>query len=125
MPLPFATIGGLRYRNQYVFHVREYLRPLAKAAVKNGARIFENTLVNDVSTGAIKGEVGSMRAKHVLLATHVPINDRGGIWAKMYVTRTYVVAAPIKRDVIPDALFWDTAYPYHYTRLLETDKGLF
>ncbi len=125
VPVPFATKGGVRYRNQYIFHIREYLRPLAKAAVDNGARIFENTLINDVSTGAIKGEVGSVRAKHVLLATHVPINDRGGIWAKMYITRTYVVAAPIKRDVIPDALFWDTAYPYHYTRLLETDKGLY
>ncbi|HET7710743.1 MAG TPA: FAD-dependent oxidoreductase, partial [Thermoanaerobaculia bacterium] len=25
VPLPFPTIGGLRYRNQHVFHIRQYL----------------------------------------------------------------------------------------------------
>lgn len=131
VPLPFATIGGLRYPDQYVFHVRQYLLPIAAAAVKNGARIFENTLINDVQNAekdglcVVKSEAGSIRARHVLLATHVPINDRGTIWAKMHVTRTYVVAAPIERGQVTDALFWDTPYPYHYTRLLDTNKGLF
>jgi glycine/D-amino acid oxidase-like deaminating enzyme/nitrite reductase/ring-hydroxylating ferredoxin subunit len=131
VPLPFHTIGGLRYRNQYVFHVRQYLLPIAEAAVENGARIFENTLVDDVQNAEkdgrclAKSENGSIRARHVLLATHVPINDRGTLWAKMHVTRTYVVAAPIQPGEVTDALYWDTAYPYHYTRLLETDKGLF
>lgn len=131
VPLPFPTAGGLRYRDQYVFHVRQYLLPIAEAAVKNGARIFENTLVNDVQNAekdgrcTVKSEQGSIRARHVLLATHVPINDRGTLWAKMHVTRTYVVAAPIEPGQVTDALFWDTEYPYHYTRLLETRKGLF
>src|SRR5687768_13831801 len=91
VPVPFPTKGGLHYRNQYVFHIREYLRPLAKAAVEKGARIFENTLINEVASGAVRSENGSVRARHVLLTTHVPINDRGAIWAKMYMTRTYVV----------------------------------
>jgi glycine/D-amino acid oxidase-like deaminating enzyme/nitrite reductase/ring-hydroxylating ferredoxin subunit len=131
VPLPFATKGGLLYRNQFIFHIREYLRPLAKAAEANGARIFENTLVNDVTSAgddgwcSVKSEQGTIRARHVLLATHVPINDRSGIWAKMYITRTYVVAAHIPKGQIPDALYWDTAYPYHYTRLLETNDGYF
>lgn len=131
VPLPFATIGGVHYRDQYVFHIREYLLAVAEAAVNLGVRIFENSLINDVHNAekdgrcVVKSEEGSIRAAHVLLATHVPINDRGGIWAKMHVTRTYVVAAPIKPGQVTDALFWDTYYPYHYTRLLETDEGLF
>lgn len=131
VPLPFPTAGGLRYRNQSVFHVRQYLLPIAEAAVKKGARIFENTLVSDVQNAekdgrcTIKSEEGSIRARHVLLATHVPINDRGTIWMKMHATRTYVVATPIEPGKVTDALFWDTEYPYHYTRLLETEKGLF
>ena len=131
VPLPFETIGGLRYRNQYVFHVRQYLLPIAAAAVKHGARIFENTLVNDVENAekdglcTVKSDEGTIRAKHVLLATHVPLNDRGTLWAKMHVTRTYVVATQIEPGQVTDALYWDTEYPYHYTRLLETDKGLF
>jgi glycine/D-amino acid oxidase-like deaminating enzyme/nitrite reductase/ring-hydroxylating ferredoxin subunit len=131
VPLPFSTIGALRYHNQYVFHVRQYLLAVAEAAVKSGARIFEDSLVDDISNAdkdggrVVKCENRSIRARHVLLATHVPINDRGTIWAKMHMTRTYVVAGPIERGRVPDALFWDTAYPYHYTRLLETGKGLF
>jgi glycine/D-amino acid oxidase-like deaminating enzyme len=131
VPLPFPTVGGLRYPNQYVFHVRRYLLPIAEAAVQKGARIFENTLVDDVQNAEqdgrclVKSEAGSIRARHVLLATHVPLNDRGTLWAKMHVTRTYVAAAPIQPGQVTDALFWDTPYPYHYTRLLETEKGLF
>ncbi len=125
VPLPFSTFGALRYRNQYVFHVRKYLLPLAEAAMRHGAVIYENSLVSDVEKGSIQTDEGTVSAQHVLLTTHVPLNDRGVLWAKMHVTRTYVVAAPIEPGRIPDALFWDTPYPYHYIRLLETDQGLF
>ena len=125
IPLPFPTFGGVHYRNQYIFHVRQYLLAVAEAAVRHGAVIYENSLVDHVQSGEVRTAEGRVRARHVLLATHVPINDRGTIWTKMHMTRTYVVAARIEPGRIPDALFWDTDYPYHYTRLLETDKGLF
>ena len=129
VPLPFKTFGGVHYRNQYVFHIREYLLAVVEAAVQRGVIIYENSLVNDIEKRnggcVVKTAEGSVLAQHVLLATHVPINDRGTIWMKMYETRTYVVAAPIKPDQVTDALFWDTMYPYHYTRLLETEKGLY
>ncbi len=102
VPVPFATFGGLRFRDQFVFHVRRYLLGIVDAAVKHGVRIFENTLVSDVENGengsrcVVKSEEGTIRARHVLLATHVPINDRGAVWAKMHVTRTYVVAGPVE-----------------------------
>ncbi len=131
VPLPFDTIGGLRFSNQYAFHVRRYLLAVAEAAAKKGTRIFESSLANDIENAekdgecVVKCEEGTIRARHVLLATHVPINDRGTLWLKMHETRTYVVAAPIERGRMADALYWDTSYPYHYTRLLDTNKGLF
>jgi glycine/D-amino acid oxidase-like deaminating enzyme/nitrite reductase/ring-hydroxylating ferredoxin subunit len=131
VPVPFATFGGLRFRKQSVFHVRQYLLGIVEAAVQHGVRIFENTLIQELENAendvrcVVKSEEGTIRARHVLLATHVPINDRGVLWAKMHVTRTYVVAGPVAPGRITDAMFWDTAYPYHYTRLLETSKGLF
>jgi glycine/D-amino acid oxidase-like deaminating enzyme/nitrite reductase/ring-hydroxylating ferredoxin subunit len=125
VPLPFATFGALRFRNQYRFHVRKYLLAIAEAAVKNGVRIFESSLINEVQNGIVKSDEGSIRARHVLLTTHVPLNDRGTLWVKMHVTRTYVVAAPVERGQVTDALFWDTAEPYHYTRLHDTGDGLF
>lgn len=131
VPLPFPTIGGLRFRDQHQFHIREYLLALATAAVQRGAVFYENSLVNDVENAdedgrcTVKTTEGTVRAPHVLLTTHVPLNDRGTVWAKMHVTRTYVVAAPIEPGRVADALYWDTTDPYHYTRLFETDKGLY
>ena len=129
LPLPFPTIGGLRFKDQYAFHVREYLLAVARAAREHGARIFENSLVNDVKSAkrggqaTVSAEHGKVRSKSVLLATHVPLNDRGALWSRMHVTRSYVVAAPIEPGSMSDGLFWDTAYPYHYTRVLGTQKG--
>ena len=125
IPLPFPTVGGVRYRNQYIFHIREYLLAIVEAAAQRGAIFYEDSLVTDVEGRVVKTAEGNILAQHVLLATHVPINDRGTLWTKMYETRTYVVAAPIEPGKVPDALYWDTMFPYHYTRLLETDKGLF
>lgn len=125
VPLPFPTKGGLKFRKQHVFHVRRYLLAVAAAAIERGAIFYENSLVHEIEQTKVKTAEGSVLAKHVLLATHVPINDRGVIWAKMHVTRTYVVAAPIEPGKVRDALFWDTMFPYHYTRLLETEDGLY
>lgn len=130
-PLPFATVGALHFTNQQIFHIRKYLLPLLEAAVKLGVRVYEQTRAFDIDnakkTGrcSVETEHGRISAEHVILATHVPINDRGTLWAKMHTTRTYVVAAPIERGRVPNALYWDTVMPYHYTRLLETDRGLF
>ncbi|HEY0593799.1 MAG TPA: FAD-dependent oxidoreductase, partial [Thermoanaerobaculia bacterium] len=125
VPLPFRTVGGLRFRGQRAFHPRLYLLALADAAVEAGARFFEESMVTEVEnekeTRTVRAENGSVTADHVILATHVPLNDRGGLWAKMTVTRTYVVAAPIDAGKVPDALFWDTEYPYHYTRIAEAE----
>ena len=128
VPLPFPTIGGLRFPNQYAFNARQYVLALADAARSHGALIFENSLVKELKSAnrpAIATEHGRVRSKSIVLATHVPIEDRGALWGRMRMTRSYVVAAPIDSGVVPDCLFWDVRDPYHYTRLLETQKGLY
>src|SRR4030095_7448524 len=47
-PLPFATSGALRFRNQAQFNPAQYLIGLAAAATARGVRIFENTRVTSV-----------------------------------------------------------------------------
>ena len=36
---------------------------------------------------------------------------------KLALYTSYVVAGRVARGTVPDALFWDTADPYHYLRL--------
>jgi Rieske Fe-S protein len=59
-------------------------------------------------------------AGSIVIATNTPVNDRVEIHTKQMPYRTYVVAARVARNVIPPALYWDTADPYHYVRLQDS-----
>jgi nitrite reductase/ring-hydroxylating ferredoxin subunit len=58
-----------------------------------------------------------VRADAVVVATHVPFNDRVAIHTKQAAYRTYVIALRVAAHALPDALLWDTLDPYHYVRI--------
>ncbi|TKB19906.1 MAG: FAD-dependent oxidoreductase, partial [Mesorhizobium sp.] len=59
----------------------------------------------------------AVSARSAVVATNSPINDRVALHTKQAPYRTYAMAFEIARDVLPDALYWDTLDPYHYVRL--------
>ena len=59
----------------------------------------------------------TIRAKHAVVATNSPINDRVALHSKQAPYRTYAMALTLPRGELPDALYWDTLDPYHYVRL--------
>ena len=123
--LPFHGLGDircLRYADQATFHPLKYLRGLAAAITKRGGRLFANTAVlgieEDGQGVVVKTAAGrTVRAQHVIVATNSPINDRVTIHDKQAPYRTYAMAFTVPRGALPDALWWDTADPYHYVRL--------
>jgi glycine/D-amino acid oxidase-like deaminating enzyme len=50
-PLPFETVGALRFRDQAQFNPASYLIGLGAALESLGAGIFENTPVTSVDAG--------------------------------------------------------------------------
>jgi Rieske Fe-S protein len=58
-----------------------------------------------------------VRAAHAIVATNSPINNRAAVHTKQQPYRTYAMAFSIPRGELRDALYWDTADPYHYVRL--------
>jgi Rieske Fe-S protein len=58
-----------------------------------------------------------VRAKHAVIATNSPINDRVELHSKQAPYRTYAMALTLPRGALPDALYWDTLDPYHYVRI--------
>jgi len=76
-PLPFPTVGALRFANQAQFNPAQYLVGLAAAIVGNGGRIFERTRVADVErkgTGwRIKSDRHHLDADRVVVATSIPV----------------------------------------------------
>jgi glycine/D-amino acid oxidase-like deaminating enzyme/nitrite reductase/ring-hydroxylating ferredoxin subunit len=120
--LPFAVAGALLFPDQQRFHPRAYVWGLARAAMSRGVRIFEHTRVVEIKDGEpveITTEQGArVRAGAVLCATHVPLN-RLFLQTKLGHYQSY--AAAFRACPVPDALFWDTADPYHYLRSASID----
>ncbi len=123
--VPFAGGPGIRFENQARFHPRKYLAGLATAARAKGVLIFEQSGVEEFTDDPleVKANGHSVRARDIVIATHNPlVGVVGMVGATLFQTKlalytSYVVAGRVPRDTVPDALFWDTADPYHYLRL--------
>jgi glycine/D-amino acid oxidase-like deaminating enzyme/nitrite reductase/ring-hydroxylating ferredoxin subunit len=120
---PFATFDSgpcLRVPAQGQFHVLKYLAGLAKAIEARGGRIYSGTHADEVEGGkdaTVRCGRFSIRAKALVVATNVPVNDRLAIHTKQAPYMTYVVGARIPRGSVPKVLAWDTGDPYHYIRI--------
>jgi glycine/D-amino acid oxidase-like deaminating enzyme/nitrite reductase/ring-hydroxylating ferredoxin subunit len=68
----------------------------AERAEQRGARVFEGSRVVDVSVGdtcaLVLDSGGTVRAKHVIVATQTPILDRSAVFAAATYVRSHVVA---------------------------------
>ena len=122
VPLPFATLGAVRFRRQAQFLPLAYLRTIAEAFVQAGGKIFEHTRVSDIVDGApctLKTLAGTIRAEQIVVATHSPINNRFLLQTKLGSYRSYAIAAPMPDA--PNGLFLEHADPYHYIRHQEVN----
>lgn len=121
--VPFNVAGALRFDDQAQFHPVQYLRGLA-AMVSQPARLFEGTRVSKVEKEGdgkyyrVHTETGnSVRAKDVIVATHLPVVPDGMFFAKAYTISHPMVAAPIDANRVPDGMFLDTCSPNQSFRI--------
>ena len=123
--VPFAgqaLTPSLRYPDQATFHPLKYLAGLAAAIRKAGGRFYAETTVEKVAENDNGVEVTTagghaVTAKHAVIATNSPINDRYAIHSKQAPYRTYAMAFSLPPDSLADGLYWDTLEAYHYVRL--------
>ena len=117
VPLSIAQGAGVRFEDQAELDPVAYANQLAARAASASALVFEESLVVGLQGGErprIELEHGpSVTATDIILATHAPF-AKGSFQTKVSQYRSYVVAAPLTRQL--DALCWDTADPYHYLR---------
>ncbi len=111
---------GLRFPDQAMFHADRYLRGLARAFVRRGGRIATGMRAVKVKGGRdARVELANdtlVRAKHVVVATNTPFNDRVKMHTKQHAYRTYVVGFDVPRDLYPSFLLWNLDDPYYYVR---------
>ena len=120
-PAGFDTGPCLRFPRQGRLHPLRYLNGLAEAFLRLGGRIHGATEAVEVSGGAeafVRTSRGPrVRCASIVVATNSPFHDRFAIHTKQEPYRTYAISAEVRMDDVADALYWDTAHPYHYVRL--------
>jgi glycine/D-amino acid oxidase-like deaminating enzyme/nitrite reductase/ring-hydroxylating ferredoxin subunit len=118
VPLPFETAGGIRVEHQAQFDAYAYCVGIAEALAQAGGQIFELTRATEVLDGrpsVVRTAQGrEIMAEAVVVASHVPMNNRVAVQTKLAAYRTYVLAAEI--DAPLGVLAFDTDRPYHYLR---------
>ena len=88
LPLPFHTMGAVKFPNQAQFHPLKFLSALA-----GDLTVYENTPVRKLTKGAALTDRGRIFADAVIVTTHFPfLNRHGGYFLKQYQQRSYVLA---------------------------------
>ena len=127
LPLPYPIAGAFRLDEQAQFHPRKYLLPLAAEVAGDGSHVFELTRVVDVDAGdpcRVRTERGTLTAGAVVVATHLPILDRGFFFAKAHPHRSYAVAATIDDGRDPRGMYINVGTPTRSVRTAGEDGRL-
>lgn len=122
--LPFSVAGAVRFDRQLHFHPRRYLLALAQKAEAAGARIFERTLVTDIEDGEpceVTAEGGTVRARHVLVATNVPAADKAFFVTRMKAKRDYALALPTRSRL--EGMYVNVDEPHRSVRPYQGEDG--
>jgi glycine/D-amino acid oxidase-like deaminating enzyme/nitrite reductase/ring-hydroxylating ferredoxin subunit len=124
--LPFPVTAAVRFDDQVEFHPLRYLHGIAAAAAAAGCAIHEHSRAVGVAEGSpcrIETAGGpTLRADRVVVATHLPILDRGLYFARTHPERSYVIAARLRGEV-PQEMYLSDESPSHSLRALPTAEG--
>ena len=106
--VPFPYHGGVRLAEQAQFDPMSFLDALAVELLSNGGRLVEQTRVRRISghgksvrvhvNDAVQREV-ELSAAELVLATGIPILDRGGYFARVKPSRSYCFAFKVPGDI--------------------------
>jgi len=123
--LPFPVHGAVRMRNQAQINPMEVLHALVADIRGRGGRIVSGVRLRDVtgdSPSAVQTDRGSVRADKVVLATGIPVLDRGLYFAKLKPSRSYAAALDLQEDQAPPpGMYISVEQPTHSLRDYEVD----
>jgi glycine/D-amino acid oxidase-like deaminating enzyme/nitrite reductase/ring-hydroxylating ferredoxin subunit len=112
--LPFPVLQAMRWDDQAQFHPTKYVAGLAATIPGNGCHVFENSRAVDYEPTRVVTDRGTVAARHVVMATHLPLGQVGLYYAMAYPMAEPVIAAPIRR-VLP-GMYKNAEQPGHSIR---------
>jgi glycine/D-amino acid oxidase-like deaminating enzyme len=119
--LHFKNAGYIELKNQAKFNASLVIDQLARAVVKNGGKIFEQTAAESIDSHHEKPTVafshGTIEADWVVVATYEPFNKPLGLYFKKAFYTSYVLQAELPKGILGQGIYEDTEDPYHYFRI--------
>ena len=125
LPLPFRTRGGVRLADQLQVDPMELLDALTLEAAAHDVRLVEGARVTKVrGSGPVRlaTEAGDVEARRVVVATNMPILDRGGYFARMKPLRSYSLAFRTSTQAL-DAMYLSIDQPSRSLRDVPDENG--
>lgn len=123
--LPYAVTGAVRLDGQAQFDPLDALIAMATDLVDRGGVIHENSRVREVKPGIVTTAVtdhGAVQADRVVLATGVPIMDRGGFFARLEPLRSYAATFRIP-GAVPQGMYLSADSPDRTVRSVPHTTG--
>ena len=119
--LPFDVLAALRFDGQAQFQPWKYVAGLAATIPGDGCHLFEDSRVVDWEPTRIVTDGGSVTARVVVMATHLPLGQIGGFYAENAPYAEPVIAARI--GGVPPGMYKSVEKPSHSIRTHKADNG--
>jgi glycine/D-amino acid oxidase-like deaminating enzyme len=129
--VPFPYRGGVRLAAQAQFDPMPFLDSLTVELAERGGRLAQGVRVLKVSgiddglklhLRTAAGEEFDVEAKQCVLATGIPILDRGGFFARLKPSRSYCMAYKVP-GALTSAMYISTDSPTRSVRYAPTPDG--
>lgn len=119
--LPCSVLAALRFDGQAQFHPIKYVAGLARTLPGDGSHVFEHSRVLDWEPTRVVTAQGTVSARHVVMATHLPLGHVGLYYAQAFAQAEPVIAAPIAQ--VPAGMYLNVESPSHSLRTHRTPNG--
>ena len=121
--LPFAVLAAMRWDDQAQFHPVNYVKGLAATVPGGGCQVFEHSRVTNWDARRIATDEGSVRAGHVVMATHLPLGKTGLFFAENYPHMHPVIMGRADPARVPDGMYISAERPRHSVRGHRDESG--
>jgi len=124
---PFPAAAGLCLEGQGQLHARRYVLGLARELIRLGAPVHQGTRVLELEDAGggrtlLHASGGTIRARHVVLATNAAITDDGLLFARAHPRRAYAVAAPVPEGAV-EGMWINAGAPTRSLRTAPLEPG--
>ena len=102
--LPYPITAALRLPDQAQFQPVRFVAELAATLPGDGSELFEDSRVIDWSETEVMTDQGSITARNVIMATHLPLGQVGAFHASTSPHMHAIMAVPVEPGRAPEGM---------------------